>query len=91
MTPKGPMVNESSRGFDADAIAVVEAGPKPLSPEFYDLIYESDSEAENDDYYVRSEDFLELHTKIRKGLIRGLLWWGATLFLVFVGIAYNYV
>lgn len=50
--------------------------PRELTPEFCALIYDADSGASNDDYYVTSADFLELHSGIRRGLFLGLLTWG---------------
>ena len=52
-----------------------------LSPEFYDLIRGWDPEAENDEYYVTSSDFIELHTRIRRFLIRRLIWWATSVCL----------
>lgn len=46
-----------------------------LSPEFYDLISDWDPEAANDNYYVTSADFIELHSGIKTFLIRRLVWW----------------
>ncbi len=45
-----------------------------LSPKFFDLIYDRDPEAANDDYYVTSSDFIELHSQIKRTLIRHVLW-----------------
>jgi hypothetical protein len=47
--------------------------------EFFDLIYELDPGAANDDYYVTSADFLALQSELRSKLIRGLFQWAACL------------
>jgi hypothetical protein len=46
-----------------------------LSPEFFDVIYEWDSDAANDDYYTTSAEFTELHSQIKKDLIRRMVQW----------------
>ena len=46
-----------------------------LSPEFFDLIFDWDPEAANDEYYVTSSNFIELHSEIKKFLLRRVLWW----------------
>jgi hypothetical protein len=51
--------------------------PHRLSPEFFDLVHEWDPEAANDDYYVTSAGFTELHSDIEAQLLRGLLTWVA--------------
>ena len=61
-----------------------------LTPEFYELIYEADPGAENDDYYVTSADFIQLHSQIKKNLVRGLLWWAFGVCVVMSGITFAY-
>lgn len=61
-----------------------------LTPEFYELIFDADPNAVNDDYYVTSEDFLQLHFRIKKNLILGLIGWAAGLCLFMAGLAYVY-
>ena len=52
-----------------------------LSPEFFDRIYDWDPGAANDDYYVTSPDFIELHSQIKRTLIRGVIWWATSVCL----------
>ena len=52
-----------------------------LSPEFFDLICDWDPEAANDEYYVTSSDFIELHSQIKKFLIRRMIWWAMSVWL----------
>ena len=59
-----------------------------LSSEFFDLIYDLDPEAANDDYYVTSSDFIELHSQIKKFLIRRLLWWATSVGVSMSVLAY---
>jgi hypothetical protein len=59
-----------------------------LTPEFYELIYDVDPEAENDDYYVTSSDFIGLHTQIKKDLLRALRWWAFGICIVMTGITF---
>ena len=61
-----------------------------LTPEFYELISGADPDAANDDYYVTSPDFVQLHSKIKKDLIRGLLLWAVCLCLFMAGLASVY-
>lgn len=61
-----------------------------LTPEFYELISGADPDAANDDYYVTSPEFVQLHSKIKKDLIRGFLWWAASLCLFMAGLAFIY-
>ena len=68
--PTGQSDEEISAGISG---AVLQRNP--LTPEFYELIFEADPEALNDDYYVTSRDFVQLHSKIKKDLIRGVSWW----------------
>lgn len=55
-------------------------GRKELSQEFCELVRGADEHASNDDYYVTSADFIELHSRIRGGLLYGLLLWTTGLF-----------
>lgn len=57
-----------------------------LSPEFFGLICEWDPKAVNDDYYVRSCDFVELHSRIKRELIRDLLFWAVALCIGMAGL-----
>lgn len=52
-----------------------------LSPEFFDLISDWDPDAANDNYYVTSSDFIELHSQLRKFLIRRMIWWATSVCL----------
>jgi hypothetical protein len=61
-----------------------------LSPEFCALIYDTDAQAINDDYYVTSADFLELRSSIRRGLARGLLAWGIGLLMAVAALGFVY-
>ena len=61
-----------------------------LSPEFFDLICDWDPDAVNDDYYVTSSDFIELHSGIKKFLIRRVVWWAVSVCLGMSILAYVY-
>lgn len=61
-----------------------------LTPEFYELIYEADPGAKNDDYYVTSADFIGLHSQIKNDLLRGLLWWAFGLCFFMAGLVLVY-
>ena len=52
-----------------------------LSPKFFDLIGDWDPGAANDNYYVTSSDFIELHSQIKKFLIRRIIWWATSVCL----------
>lgn len=52
-----------------------------LSPEFLDLISGWDPGAANDPYYVTSADFIDLHARIKKYLIRRMIWWATSVIL----------
>jgi hypothetical protein len=62
-----------------------------LTSEFFDLIYESDPEASNDNYYVTSADFVQLHSQIRSDLRRSLFWWAIGLCGVLAGTSFVYM
>ena len=57
-----------------------------LSPEFCELIYEWDPEAANDSYSVTSADFGQLHSQIKKDLLRGVLLWAISLSISTAGL-----
>ena len=61
-----------------------------LTPEFYYLISTADPHAANDDYYVTDPEFVQLHSKMKKDVIRGLVLWlvGHTVFMG--GLAFIY-
>ena len=61
-----------------------------LSPEFFDLIYDWDPEAANDDYYVTSSDFIEIHSQLKRTLIRGVLLWATSVCLGMSALAFVY-
>ena len=61
---------------------------KELTPEFYDLVYSVDSAAANDNYYVTSGDFLELHSQLRKELLSGIFWWSCGLCLLLISAVF---
>lgn len=92
--PLGPQ-NKSTRedvkrglGHGVTAAVVESASSENrLSPEFFDLIYEWDPKAVNDEYYVTSSDFIELHSQIRTRLIRGVLLWALALCLGMASLA----
>ena len=65
------------------ALGADEPAPhiEQLSPEFYDLIRDWDPEAANDEYYVTSSDFIELHSQIKRFLIRRMIWWATSVCL----------
>ena len=46
-----------------------------LSTEFFELIFDADEDASNDDYYVTSADFIEFHTRIRRNLLDAIILW----------------
>ena len=52
-----------------------------LCPEFLDLISDWDPDAANDNYYVTSSDFIELHSQIKRFLIRRIIWWATSVCL----------
>ncbi len=60
-----------------------------LSSEFFSLIYDLDPEAANDPYYVTSKDFVDLHARIKKRLIIGVLSWVGlvALFIAYLAVA----
>lgn len=64
------------------ASEAVELAPRGdhLSPEFFDLISDWDPDAANDDYYVTSADFIEIHDQLKTFLIRRMIWWAASVF-----------
>lgn len=84
--PKGQSGEEVKTGISG----AVSQG-NALTPEFYDLIYEADPGAENDDYYVTSADFIELHSQIKKDLVRGLVWYAVGLCFFMAGLVLVYV
>ena len=61
-----------------------------LSPEFFDLIYDWDPAASNDDYYVTSPDFIEIHDQLKRTLIRGVLLWATSVCLGMSALAFIY-
>ncbi len=61
-----------------------------LCPEFFDLIYDWDPEASNDDYYVTSSDFIEIHDQLKRTLIRGVLLWATSVCLGMSALAFIY-
>lgn len=61
-----------------------------LSPQFLALIYDWDPGAANDYYYVKSSDFIEIHSRLRRTLIRGLLFWAASVCLGMSALAFVY-
>ncbi len=61
-----------------------------LTPAFYELISKADPDAANDDYYVTSPEFIQLHSKIKKDFIRGLSLWAVALCLFMASLAYVY-
>ena len=63
-------------------------GNRDLTPEFCHLVYDADPDASNDNYYVTSEDFLELHSKIRRDLLLGVVGWAVALLLVVGAMIY---
>ena len=83
--PEGEPKQPSDHGAATEAVGQ----GKRLTPEFCELVYEWDPEAANDSYYVTSADFVQLHSEIKRGLLRGVLWWAiivcaATAAVVFV-------
>ena len=72
-------------GADTDCSAKRD---RTLSPEFFDLIYEADPHAADDDYYVASTEFTELHSEIKGGLLQGVLLWSAGLAVVLAAVFY---
>ena len=84
---KGAPKRRFGQGVMSEAVEPVSQENR-LSPEFCDLIYEWDPEAANDDYYVTSSDFIQLHSQIKKDLIRGLLWWATIVCLAMSGLAF---
>lgn len=75
-------------GVSAAADAVLDADR--LSPEFFELIHDWDPEAANDEYYVTSSDFIELHSQIRKFLIRRMIMWSASVLVGMSGLIFVY-
>ena len=61
-----------------------------LSPEFFGLIHDWDPEASNDDYYVTSSDFIEIHSQLNRTLIRGVLFWATNVCLGMSALAFFY-
>jgi len=61
-----------------------------LTPEFCELISEADPDAANDDFYVTSPEFVQLHSKIKKDVIRGLLLWAVSLCLFMASLVSVY-
>lgn len=57
------------------------------SPEFFNLIYDWDPNATDDEYYATSEEFLELHSRIKDFLIQRLMWWTASVATAVVGLS----
>jgi len=72
-----------SRTMQDGVSGAVETVPHAdqLSPEFFDLISDWDPDAANDNYYVTSSDFIELHSQLRKFLIRRMIWWATSVCL----------
>ena len=88
------MKNDSARRFSHDETAEVaecaSLGTR-LTPEFFELIYDADPEAENDDYYVTSPDFVQLHSQIKKGLVQAWVWCAVTLCFFMSGLVSVYI
>ena len=79
LADQGPPSRTSQDGVSGAVELVPQADE--LSPEFFDLIHSWDPDAANDDYYVTSSDFIELHSQIRKFLIRRMIWWATSVCL----------
>ena len=79
LADQGPPSRTSPDGVSGTAELVPQADE--LSPEFFDLIHDWDPDAANDNYYVTSSDFIELHSQLRKFLIRRMIWWATSVCL----------
>ncbi len=80
------------RGEESElAISGSGAQKGALTPEFYYLISSADPDAANDDYYVTDPEFVQLHAKLKKGVIRGLLLWlvGHGVFIAALAFIYH--
>jgi hypothetical protein len=84
---------ELNRPLDNESRASVNKIVLPenrLSENFFELIYALDPEAKNDDYYVTSADFIELHSWIKAYLVRRMIWWAVSVCLGMSALAYLY-
>jgi hypothetical protein len=76
-----PLIGDLDRPWDDDSRASADKtvlSENRLSENFYELIYELDPEAKNDDYYVTSADFIELHSEMKAYLITRIIWWATS-------------
>ena len=83
--PVGPSGEESEISVPSSDVQ-----QNALTPEFYYLISTADPDAANDDYYVTDPEFVELHSKMKKDVIRGLVLWLVGHCVFIAGLAFIY-
>mgnify|MGYP001549833488 CR=1 FL=1 len=85
--------NELLDPLDEDsesALSGAESQQNALTPEFYYLISTADPDAANDDYYVTDPEFVQLHSKMKKDVFRGLMLWLVGHGVFMAGLAFIY-